>query len=339
VVAIDTLRADGGFSYGDPRDGGFTYDDRRVHVFSDLIASMETTHRDRWLTLCFLPPGVTAVDQLSEPEQRRPCAKFPVWLGEEWAPSRTRSTLLNETMQRMRRKEVHLLNLAGSFCGFSVILELLHARVFPRTVVFAPGRRFPHCAKEIAKTGRDFESFLLSLGYHPDPLNDLLEDAGVPLTILTAVEQSEFLAASGELSLRADIPCQSLSARDELREGAEFDYTCPCAGLQDGLLSSRARIYADEDASVAVDRLWATRPKACRQDKLLLDSNVVERDKGALVDTLNAYFWDRQGRTSELLRLNSKHYCKWSARRPIPSSCWLFSYFEPYAHELGLSPR
>ncbi len=42
----------------------------------------------------------------------------------------------------------------------------------------------------------------------------------MPLMIMTAAEQSQFLSASGKISLRHDIPCQSLSAREELRESA-----------------------------------------------------------------------------------------------------------------------
>jgi len=308
VVVVDTLRGDNG------RVGG---NDRQLSVFSDFIESMETKHRDRWLTLCFLPAAVATLDRLAESEQRRRCAKFPVSLGEEWAPSRTMNTLLNETMKRLRRTEVHLLNLVGAFCGFSVILELLLAGIAPRTIVFAPGRGFPYCADEIleAVPGRIscFETLLLTLGYEPDPLNEHLEDAGVPLMIMTAAEQSQFLSASGKISLRHDIPCQSLSAREELRESAAFDFSYPCVGIEGGQLSSTVRVYVDEDTSVAVDRHWATRPRVCRHGALPVDSEAVDKYKGAMVNQLNAYSWERHTKYLERLRRNSEHRCRWYA--------------------------
>jgi hypothetical protein len=309
VVIVDLLRG----------SRGLIRDNRRLDVFSDLVASLETKHGDRWLTLCFLPLGVPTIDRLAASEQRRPCAKFPVWLGEEWAPSRTRSTLLTEAMQRLRRSEVHLLNVAGSFCGYAVILELLAARVFPRTVVFNPGRGFEHCAREIMDAAgsvfgfpADFEDFLLSLGYFPDPMNELLDDAGVPLAMLTAAEPSRFLQASTNLRIRADVPCQSLSARDELRDYAEFDLSFPCVGSDGGKLSSRVRVYADEDMSVAVDRLWKSLPRVCKNSAL--DIAVIDNDKSAIVDSLHSNFWVRLTRGStESLQVNKDHICRWSA--------------------------
>jgi hypothetical protein len=305
VIVVETLRG----------PSGRGHDNRQLEVLSRFVTSMETKHARRWLTLCFLPIGLEAVDSVADSEMRRPCAKFPVWLGEEWAPSRTTRTLLQETVERLRTTEVHLLNLVGSFCGQSVILELLRARVIPRTVVFASGRGFAHCAQEIfASTeavvgfrAHDMETFLRSLGYYLDPLTELLEEAGVPLTILTVGEPSEFLQASGKFRLRDDIPCQSLSARDELRESAELNFSIPCVGLEGGKLVSRVRLHADEDTSVAVDRLLATRPRICRQGA---SSNDDQERKQQMINILNTHFWDRQ-RNLDRLRTHSQHFCKW----------------------------
>ena len=311
VVVVDTLRG----------PSGDNYDSRQLAVFSDFVAAMETKHRDRWVTLCFPPTGVATVDQLAEAEQGRSCAKFPVWLGEEWAPSRatqSNRTLLQETMERLRRNEVHLLNVVGSFCGFSVIFELLQAGIFPRTIVFAAGRSFPHCAEELADVVEsivgyrsfDFETFLQQLGYQTDPLNEILEEAGVPLTIVTAPTPSEFLAVRAKMKLRADIPCLSLSARDELRESALLGLQVSPTALEGGACSSIARVYADEDASVAIDRLYATLPKVCRRR-----GDGVEMDKEAMVHAFNKNVYAHQNSwRTDRLSLNSKHYCKWYGR-------------------------
>ena len=311
VIVVDTLRG----------PSGGNYDSRQLAVFSDFVAAMETKHRDRWVTLCFPPTGVATVDQLAEAEQGRSCAKFPVWLGEEWAPSRTNQsnrTLLQETMERLRRNEVHLLNVVGSFCGFSVIFELLQAGIFPRTIVFAAGRSFPHCAEELADVVEsivgyrsfDFETFLQQLGYQTDPLNAILEEAGVPLIIVTAPTPSDFLAARTKMKLRAEIPCLSLSARDELRESAPLGLQVSWTALEGGTCSSIARVYADEDASVAIDRLYATLPKVCRRR-----GDGVDMDKEAMVHEFNENVWAHQNKwRTGSLSLNSKHYCKWYAR-------------------------
>ena len=132
----------------------------------------------------------------------------------------------------------------------------------------------------------------------------------MPLIIVTAPTPSDFLAARTKMKLRAEIPCLSLSARDELRESSPFGLQVSWTALEGGTCSSIARVYADEDASVAIDRLYATLPKVCRRR-----GDGVEMDKEAMVHAFNKNVYAHQNTwRTDRLSLNSKHYCKWYGR-------------------------